>query len=966
MKYSLVTNDPRFESLIAALRSCDVHFENLPDIFQRRIQSLVQYSPRLTAICTAKPEYLVEILDEEILGKLYKINDYKKILKECLARSDDPETALRAFHRREMIRIAWRDLCNLADIQDITEELSDLAQTVISAVYRIEWKRMTEQYGIPISQESGEPAQFCVIGVGKLGGRELNFSSDIDLMFVYDHEGETRGGEGKPLHNSIFFQQLAQGICDVLTRPTPEGFLYRVDTRLRPEGSSGALAVSLMTIEIYYHTYGANWERQALLKARPVAGEGRVGFNFMSVITPFTYRKYVDELEIAEVLRSIDIMRQKSIANIGGVKKQAVNFKNGYGGIRDIEFFVQAVQMLYGGQYPEIKLNGTLVSLLRMHESHLLHTKDFDFLTDAYRFLRKIEHRLQMVSDQQVYELPSDPNARFRLAKSLDFDSYDTLKAKYDDFTKGVRKIYEGVFLRAEWADPSELIIDSETFDDRIGALLESYEFHDSKRAFQFLRALLKSPDTHLQPKTTRLFKAMLPRLLQYLKNSPDPDLALANFESLVSSFKARSALYESFCDQPNLLDLLVSVTSSSQFLTRLVKVDPSLMESLGRDDALENTITVDSLWKHYQIISNAYPTDERRDWLLRVENAAILQCGIRFILGLSDVETIERELSDIADFVLERSMEPARESLVAKFPEFTRDYGEEIAVVGFGKLGGREFNIASDCDICFIYSESRMTKETSSREYFQRWAAKYCVYLEDKSRLGFLYIPDTRLRPFGKSAPLASSKESFLEYYRDRAQFWEKMALTRARVVCGNPAIQAFLDDLKEELLFQTVPSRKDLESILTMREKIEKYKSEETLKAGPGGIVDVEFIAQTLTLYYGPSHTSMRKSATLEIIRAASQEGLIPQEEGTALIESYRFLREVENRLRIVDNVSIDSIPKDPEELEKLTRRYALRLDTDKLTPEGFLETIANHTHTVREIYTRFFDDLLSGSGE
>ncbi|HXK92314.1 MAG TPA: bifunctional [glutamate--ammonia ligase]-adenylyl-L-tyrosine phosphorylase/[glutamate--ammonia-ligase] adenylyltransferase [bacterium] len=956
---------PQWLDLLTALESHGIALAACSNVLRDRLARLSYFSPRLTEIASARPDLILPWMKEGALDERFSKTQLRERLEAILPEVEDPETAIRFFHRSHILRIAWRDLCHLADIQVITEELSDLADVILEAVYHRIWTRLTSTYGEPRSHEEKTPAHLAIIALGKLGGRELNFSSDIDLMFVYDHGGKTTGGTNAAIDNKKFFTLLAQGICDFLSKPTPLGFLYRVDTRLRPEGERGELAVSLAAVEIYYHSYGQNWERQALLKARPVAGNPDTGRQFIQLITPFTYRKYVDEIEIAEVLRSIDSLRRRSLAAIGSPAQQANNFKNGYGGIREIEFFVQAVQMLYGGQYPEIKLAGTLLSLQRMHESHLLHARDFAFLTTAYKFLRRIEHRLQMTAGQQVYDLPTAPIAQKRLVDSLDLASWDEFKQKYEETTRGVRQIYEGVFQREDWNDTLEPLIESQECTEEIKKLLASYEFEDPPRAFAFLKALQTSPDIHLQPKTTRLFKAILPRLLVCLKNSPDSDLALSNFEQLVTSFKARSALYEALYTQPPFLELLVSVTSGSSFLTRLVLRDPSLMETIGHDGFLEEVITPDLLQHHLELIEQAYPAASRRDHLLRVQNAAMFRSGIRFILGLSDVESMGKELTHIADFILEKSLSCVLAQMAEKYPDFTSCGAADLAILGYGKLGGREFNVASDCDLVFFYSESRNVGGITSAEYFHRFAAQMTRFLEEKSALGFLYNTDTRLRPHGQNSPLAGSFATFQDYYRHQAQFWEKMALTRARFIGGNPQARDLLEELKKEVLFQKPPNRDEIQSILDMRRKIESAKGDETLKAGPGGLVDVEFIAQTLVLRYGFQHASVRSTSTFAILRAAAREALLPLDEAKQLIVSYTFLREVENRLRIVNNISMDAIPADPAELEKLTRRYALRLDTDPLTPESFLEKIGTHTTRVRTIFDRFFERMLEESG-
>lgn len=948
------------DKVLQVLSELDAECVEQKNELQDYIHALVDYAPKSANIANVHPELIALLLTSDI-SKRRRKKSYTASLAKWRMHFDDACLSLRRFHRSELIRIAIRDLCGIANIQTVTDELALLADVVVSDVYDRLWAEYVLKFGEPMGDSSGEPSRMCVIGMGKQGGYELNFSSDIDVMFSYAVDGETAGGLQGKLENRIFFTNLAQEFCDLLSRPTPEGFLYRIDTRLRPEGGSGMLATPLMAIEIYYHTYGQNWERQALLKARPIAGDEEVGRRFMSLITPFTYRRLVDDIEIADVLRDVDRLRIRSMQEIGE-EKQRVNFKNGYGGIRDVEFFVQAVQMLYGRQYPEVKLAGTLVSLQRMYESHLLHSNDYEILSNAYQFLRRIEHRMQMVNEQQVYELPADDEERRRLARSMNYEDYQSLEADYQKITTDVRKIYEGVFQRSEWEDPTSLIIESDKSSPEIETLLSEYEFENPRQAFSFLKALQKAREPHLQPKTTRLFKAILPRLLLFLRDSPDSDMALSNFEKLISSFRARTALYEEMNNQRSVFKLLVSIISCSHFLTRLILRDPSLLETLGSEELLETPIVQETLKRHLQLIQSAHQSESLRDHLLRVQNAAMFRSGIRFILGITGVEQTGCDLAQIADFILNHSFEPVSEQLQERFPTFTKNCSDKVAVIGYGKLGGRDFNIASDCDIVFVYEDGDCDGEVAASEFFHRWAGKYLNYLESKSTLGFLYKPDARLRPHGHNSPMACNWDSFTDYYVNHAQLWEKMALSRARWIGGADSIRKKLIEFQEELLFQRALHREEFEAILDMRRKIEQEKQSEVLKAGPGGLVDVEFIAQTILLHYGCSHPTVRSTATIEVIRLAAKEELLPEEAASPLIESYLFLREIENRLRIVNNMSMDGIPKQQDELEELTRRYALRLDTEKPTPEIFLQWISDHTHQVRTIFNQFFEDRMN----
>jgi len=407
---------------------------------------------------------------------------------------------------------------------------------------------------------------------------------------------------------------------------------------------------------------------------------------------------------------------------------------------------------------------------------------------------------------------------------------------------------------------------------------------------------------------------------------------------------------------------LLVSVISSSSFLTRLILRDPSLIESIGREGYFEELINPEVLEKHFDLMQYAYPNEPLRDVLLRVQNSAMFRCGMRFIMGMTDVEKVSLELTHIADFILMKSMSTAKESLKERYPDFTEQHGDDIAVIGFGKLGGQDFNVASDCDVMFIYPEYKAAGDCGSSDYFHRWATKYIEVLESNGPLGYLYKVDARLRPHGSGSPLANSVKALKEYYQNQAQFWEKMALSRARFIAGNNEAEGLLKELKEEAIFQSKPAKEEIKSILDMRKKIEEQKRGETLKAAPGGLMDVEFISQALVLYYGSEYQEIRSQNTLANLRNASDLNLIPKEDARILIDSYLFMREVENRLRIVNNVSIDAIPTDQKELEKLTRRYALRMENNKPTAASFIHSLKNREQSVRKVFNRFFDDLIN----
>lgn len=955
-------HNPELESSIwDALDRTNLSPITIDSCWREYVKTLAAHSPRLSSILVAKPFYLHTLIERNDIDAKTTIRVLQKDVQFWVHLAGDFDLGIRMFHRYHLIRIALRDLSSLADIQQITRECSLLADEVLRLWFNETWNAFVNEHGTPVRKSDGAPASMVVVALGKHGGYELNFSSDIDLLFVYDEDGPFSGSTKRFQRNKEFFIALAQEYCDHLNQATADGFLYRIDTRLRPEGGSGELATSLMGIEVYYHTYGQNWERQALLKARCIAGNSDLCSRLNSIIAPFTYRKYVDEVEVNQVLRDVHAMRVAAMKECGGEDALYVNFKNGYGGIRDIEFFVQAVQILYGGQYPEVKLTGTLLSLKRMHESHLLHSKDYNLFTDAYRFLRTIEHRMQMVDEQQVYSLPDEPMPRMRLAAGMGYASWEEFLEDYRRITKEVRSVYETVFLRDELTDSSLTILEADKLTTDIETLLQHYEFRDTSRAFAFLKALQEPSSPHLRSKQFRLLKSLLPRLLFELKSCPDPDLSLVNFEKVVSAFQAKTALLETLIHQTPLLKLLVSVVCPSEFLTRLVLRDPSLIDSIGNDELIHQTLGYSALNTHLDLIRTAYPKEPLREHLLRVQNAAMLHSGIRFLLGLSTIESIGGELAAIADFVIHTSCIEIDQKLEERFPRFTRNHAGKLAIIAYGKLGGRDFNVASDCDLVLVYEDDIPVEEVSSSEYFQRWSTEFVKYLQEKSLLGFLYEPDLRLRPYGSNSPLAVSWSRLREYYRNEAQLWERLAFSRARAITGWATIAARLPELQHEICYSKPLTPDDAQAILDMRTKVEQEKGSDSLKSTPGGLLDVEFIAQALSLHLGSRFPSLRSSSTLAILREAGELECVPGLDVVQLTCSYLFLREIENRLRIVNNTSMDSIPNDKAELEQITRRYALRIQNSKPTSEELISWITTHTSIIRTQFQYFFTEYL-----
>ncbi|HPA44470.1 MAG TPA: hypothetical protein PK395_01800, partial [bacterium] len=716
----------RLEDLCAVLGNESIDPHRLSDEEFRRLTLLVWQSPHLTQMALGDIRGLASLLREGNLEQKRAYSDYGKILDLPIdSPSEEFDRELHIVHNRELLRLAWRHICDLAEIDELMRELSDLADHTVRIVVQHQLQEALSQYGLPLAEGQIE-ASFAVLAMGKLGGRELNFSSDIDILFVYRGDGKTAGGPSGQIENPVFFEKVATATCDQLTRPTASGFLYRVDIRLRPQGTRGPLVPSLEAVETYYHNWGEDWERQALLKIRPIAGDSALGEAVLRTLMPFTYRKYVDEVEIADTLRSMREMRRRMIQELPPDEQES-DLKTGRGGIRDIEFIVQAVQMLYGGQYPEVRLAGTLQSLRRLYECGLLHSRDYEILRDGYRFLRRVEHRLQIDQVRQIYRLPASPEARADLASRLGFSSDEEFNRKHQNIRSEVRRIYVGIFGREEWEDQTEGLLDLPQLSAAHRQLLIDHGLKDPDHAHQHLLSLAdNTSNPHLKAKTKRLFKELLPRLLLYLKDSPDPDMALNNMDQIIDRLGAKTTLYGIMTENPQLVERMVILTGGSRYLSEILARDPSLIEALGRTDTLNESPHSDILRTRLTTIRKAYEARESlHESLARLKNSMELEIGIRYLLGISEARESGSDLAVLAGFILQEMVRITGEEMQSRYPDFHERFASRFGIVAVGKFGGHELNFASDLDLLFLYDDCEDTPEVSASEFFYRWASK-------------------------------------------------------------------------------------------------------------------------------------------------------------------------------------------------------------------------------------------------
>jgi glutamate-ammonia-ligase adenylyltransferase len=933
-------------------------------------------------------------------------------LRPALASGDQSAAAafaqLRLFKQREMLRIAARDLARLADSVQITREISNVADVCLSAVFQLCRRQLTERLGQPYHQDAEgrwHPTEFAVLGLGKLGGQELNYSSDVDVMFVYSEEGfvskeppRPARAPGQGMSNHQFFKRLAETFIAEVTHAAPEGALYRIDVRLRPEGDAGPIVRSLASCENYYAQWGQTWERMMLLKARGVAGDKALAAEFLEMAQPFRYPRSLSE----GVLREISAMKTRVENEVVKAGELDRNVKLGRGGIREVEFVAQTLQLLHGGRIPFLQVSQTLPALEKLVQYRLLPVVDAQALTSAYCFLRDVEHRLQMEHDLQTHTIPADARPRERLGRMMAFPGLKEFDAALRFHTRNVRAVYDKL-LKAEPLEPAPGL--PRHFDGaqpQWKRILTEHGFQDPERSFRLLKEFATGPGyVHVSPRTIELAFELLPRLFglcpkaeQFVvhpsgcpvpadtlkrgqrtapesverlsvaasgtrttlhaprsaaprSNAPtlsDPDRVLARLDSFIGVYGARATLFETWAHNPSLFDLLLLLFDRSEFLAeRAIRV-PDLVDELVLSGRLRRHKSAEEILRD---LRHGAADEDQRLWLRRYHQAELMRIGLRDILGLADFEKNLAELSGLADACLQYTLEAVlRKHKLKKAP---------LAIIGLGKLGGQEINYGSDLDIIFVADA-----KVKNLAALQRVAVDVMEMLSSSTELGVAFATDARLRPDGEKGLLVNTLDAYEEYYRRRARLWEIQALSRARPIAGAAEVGRRFQALAVELTNFKKPSRPfaaytaDWKQLIAqMRRRIEKERTPSgqdalAIKTGAGGLMDAEFIAQALCLEHG-----WQEPNTLRALLRAGEERALTAADADKLIENYRQLRRVEVILRRWSHEGETVLPVEPAPFRRVSVRCGFA------TPEAFRDAVSAWRRAIREVYTNAFSD-------
>ena len=888
--------------------------------------------------------------------------------------------ALRRYKSQEILRIGLQDLVGRQNLVGITEELSNLADVSLETAYQLCRAELVQRHGAPqVAGEAGRSREcpFVILGMGKLGGRELNFSSDIDLIFLYEEEGETTGTDEAAagrLTNQEFFRKLGEMLVKGMNEVSADGHLYRVDLRLRPEGRSGAIASSLRSCEIYYESWGQTWERQAMIKARPVAGDPALGGTFLRMMTPFVFRQSLDLTALDEI-RAMKDRINLSVAQDARARR---NVKLGYGGIREIEFLVQGIQLLHGGKHPWLREANTLRALHRLAGQGVLADPDYEALVRAYTFLRRLEHRLQILHDRQTHTLPDDPQEIQSLGRRMGYqppeylDAGTALLADYQRHTEAVRQLYDS-FLQGARASadgateaPSDevlLFFTSDLPTEQVRSRLAAVGFEDVERALRNLQLMREGQSSaRYTPEVRRALGQMAGPLLLALAQVPDPDLALTTFERFIAGVAARTTFLRLLAETPGLVGLLVRLFGTSEFLSATLLRQPELMDTLLAPEPATGHGRERTVQELRRAVEAADAGSGRLDALRRVKKAEDLRIGLADILEQADVTDTQRALTSLGEACLEVALDMAEQDLAARFG---RPDPAGFAIVGMGKLGGLELGYGSDLDLLFVYGDDGQTtgpERLSHPEYFSKLADRVTKILASITAEGAAYRVDSRLRPGGQKGEVAVSLRAFENHFERMAELWERQAYIKARPVAGDPRVEEAFLAVAQRFVYEG-PEEPDLaERILAMRHRISAERvgtagKTTHVKLGSGGIVEIEFLVQYLQLRHGRTHPALRSHSTRLALAALAETGILPAVDAATLDEAYRFLRRVETRLRIVADLSVNTLPSAPAKLEKLARRMGYPPKADTSSQAQFLADYAARTGQVHEIFQRVF---------
>ena len=880
--------------------------------FDARLAYTCRHSRYVALLLTARPDIAAWLCEHD--QRPVSSAKMRAYLQEQVGTNEDGnaldeeklQRALRGLRQRVMAHLALRDLADGASLAEIVETMTTLAD--VTTLFSLETlhKDLARRYGQPISPSSGAATHLAVVGMGKLGGRELNVSSDVDYIFVYPEDGETMGREdgGGRIDNYDFFTRLGKKLIASLNDTTADGQVFRVDMRLRPNGDSGPLVCSSDMLENYFIAQGREWERYAWIKSRTMNQDDDLCGPALiyNVARPFVFRKYLDFGAI-NAMRALHAQIRQEVTR----KDRTEHIKLGPGGIREIEFIAQVFQLIRGGRDSSLQIRPTLLILDRLGQVGQLATDDVAALTEAYVFLRRLEHRLQFLDDAQTHMLPDSQQDRALLAESMGYADWRELYDELCTHRAIVSQHFQAVFSdpnEREDNAPIQALWHNSCADGESGTLLESMGYHDGKELVHRICRFRESSRYQQLPGTNReRLDAAACSLIELATKTPAPDAALLRGLDFLEAISGRGAYLALLQQYPLALQRVADLVGASSWAGLFLARHPLLLDEL-LDQRLLDAATDFAAYRQEldRALNEARgDTEVEMNVLREMHHAQVFRLLVQDLAGLHSLERISDFLSELADIILDRTIKLVWSNLTKRHTDTPH-----FAVIGYGKLGGKELGYGSDLDVVYLYDDP----DQDAAQTYMRLGQRLNTWLSSQTSSGIVYEIDTRLRPNGDSGMLAISLEGFRDYEEKSAWMWEHQALTRARFVAGDPELGARFEQVRKDILCLPRDSNNLRTEVLAMRQKMFDAHGSVApgtfdIKQDPGGIIDVEFIVQYLILAHAHQHPYLTDNlGNIALLGIAAKHGLIPEDLASAVQAAYREYRRLQHINRLNDD--------------------------------------------------------------
>lgn len=922
-------------------------------IFEQAAKTAQIHSPFLSRLLLLYPD-VVASLREQGVDAVY--SDFEKSISE-LAYAELEQSALmrdlRIAKGKIALITALADISGIWELEKVTLALSEFAREsiVISVKHLLSCALKIGD----ISHADVDKSGLIVLAMGKLGGNELNYSSDIDLILFYEPNKLAYKGKRNEQH---FMNKLAHDLVSIMQDRTSDGYVFRTDLRLRPDPASTPPAVTIDAAYYYYESVGQNWERAAMIKARPIAGDIEAGEKFLKSLTPFMWRRSLDFAAINDIH---SIKRQMDTRQNKEIKPHGHNVKLGLGGIREIEFFAQIHQLIWGGREPKLRLRSTCETLSMLMEMRLIDGQQKETLKSAYRFLRTLEHRLQMVADEQTHSLPTNDNDLRNIAEFMYYQDSNSFSQDLLKHLHAVHDIYSSSFRGAEGlGDTGNLVFTGVSHDAETLKTIGDMGYKQPEVVSEIIMGWHHGSCRATRTKRAReLITEMTPALLKRLSETANPDAAFLRFNEFLKNLPAAVQLFSLFQMNPQLLGLIADIMGSAPLLAGNLSHHPELLDSVLYDDFYDSLPSPENL--ESQLHSSLKQVEYFEDYmegLRKFRNEKQFQAGVQFLKHLIDARQTGKFLTTLAQCLI-------KNTLRAVISEFQKSYGtiagSRFAVIALGKLGSHELTFSSDIDLVFVYDAPDMEEFSSGEKsftasvYYNRLTQRLLSAITTMGHDGRLYEVDTRLRPSGGQGAMAASLKALDTYFDEQAWTFEYMAFTKARVIAGDESLENEL----EEFITKQMNKERDLEKlcldVLDMRKRIEKEyptKNIWNIKYIRGGLIDIDFIAQYLLLRHAGSLENTSLQNARSIFLALKKAGLLDNAVADSLISANQFLDQLFNMLRLCSDKEFTE-KSAPEGLKKIL------VETVK---EKSFDELSNHLLQVQKIVYNHYNSIIA----